>query len=150
MAAHFSILAWGIPWTEEPGRLQSLGSHRVGHNWSNLACMHIWVIWRLHCGRILFQTCWCWWDSTPQRLLDRSALNGFLHWATPNMTAYFNRASEKNLRVYAQGKCFLQPNLEWSFITFVHSIHYGSSPQFMGKDDRSVPVSGGGGHGGSS
>ena len=32
MAAHFSTLAWKIPWTEEPGRLQSMGSQRVGHN----------------------------------------------------------------------------------------------------------------------
>ena len=33
MAPHFSTLAWKIPWTEEPGRLQSTGSQRVGHNW---------------------------------------------------------------------------------------------------------------------
>ena len=32
MAAHSSILAWRIPWIEEPGRLQSIGSQRVGHN----------------------------------------------------------------------------------------------------------------------
>ena len=31
-ATHFSILAWRIPWTEEPGRLQSMGSQRVGHD----------------------------------------------------------------------------------------------------------------------
>ena len=31
MAAHSSILAWRIPWTEEPGGLQSMGSQRVGH-----------------------------------------------------------------------------------------------------------------------
>ena len=31
MAAHSSMLAWGIPWTEEPGGLQSMGSERVGH-----------------------------------------------------------------------------------------------------------------------
>ena len=31
MATHSSILAWRIPWTEEPGGLQSLGSQRVGH-----------------------------------------------------------------------------------------------------------------------
>ena len=37
MAPHSSTLAWKIPWTEEPGRLQSMGSHRVGHGWSNLA-----------------------------------------------------------------------------------------------------------------
>ena len=32
MAPHFSTLAWKIPWTEEPGRLQSMGSLRVGHD----------------------------------------------------------------------------------------------------------------------
>jgi len=32
MATHSTILAWGIPWTEEPGRLQSLGSQRVEHS----------------------------------------------------------------------------------------------------------------------
>ena len=32
MATHSSILAWRIPWTEEPGKLQSIGSHRVGHD----------------------------------------------------------------------------------------------------------------------
>ena len=33
MATHSSMLAWKIPWTEEPGRLQSMGSQRVEHNW---------------------------------------------------------------------------------------------------------------------
>ena len=33
MAPHSSTLAWKIPWTEEPGRLQSMGSLRVGHDW---------------------------------------------------------------------------------------------------------------------
>ena len=32
MATHFSILAWRIPWTEEPRTLQSIGSQRAGHN----------------------------------------------------------------------------------------------------------------------
>ena len=32
MATHSSILAWRIPWTEEPGGLQSMGSQSVGHN----------------------------------------------------------------------------------------------------------------------
>ena len=34
METHSSILAWRIPWMEEPGRLQSTGSQRVGHNWA--------------------------------------------------------------------------------------------------------------------
>ena len=32
MATHSSVLAWRSPWTEEPGRLQSMGSQRVGHD----------------------------------------------------------------------------------------------------------------------
>ena len=32
MAAHSSILTWEIPWTEKPGRLQTMGSKRVGHD----------------------------------------------------------------------------------------------------------------------
>ena len=45
MATHSSILAYGIPGTKEPGGLQSMGSHRVRHDWSNLAaaaaaCFH--------------------------------------------------------------------------------------------------------------
>ena len=34
MATHSSILAWQIPWTGEPGGLQSMGSQRVGHDWA--------------------------------------------------------------------------------------------------------------------
>ena len=40
MASHFSIFSWRIPWTKEPGRLQSIESQGVKHNWSNLACTH--------------------------------------------------------------------------------------------------------------
>ena len=40
MATHSSILAWRIPWTEEPGGLQSMGSQRVGHDLNDLACTH--------------------------------------------------------------------------------------------------------------
>ena len=48
MATHSSILAWEIPWTEEPGGLQSAGSQRVGHD---LATSHS----LLHCRQILYQ-----------------------------------------------------------------------------------------------
>ena len=37
MATHSSVLAWRIPWTEEPGGLLSMGSHRGRHDWSDLA-----------------------------------------------------------------------------------------------------------------
>ena len=41
MATHCSILAWTVPWTEEPGELQSIGLQRVGHDWNDLTCMNI-------------------------------------------------------------------------------------------------------------
>ena len=44
MATHSSVLAWRIPGTGEPGGLLSLGSHRVGHDWSNLAAACIIIV----------------------------------------------------------------------------------------------------------
>ena len=38
ITTHSSILAWEIPWTEEPDGLQSMGSQRVGHDWSDRIC----------------------------------------------------------------------------------------------------------------
>ena len=40
IATHSSILAWRIPWTEKSGKVQSIGSQRVGHDWSDWACTH--------------------------------------------------------------------------------------------------------------
>ena len=40
MATHSSTLAWKIPWMEEPGRLQSMGSERVGHDWATSLSFH--------------------------------------------------------------------------------------------------------------
>ena len=55
---HYSILAWRIPWTEEPDRLWSTGSQRVGRNWSD-ACTHIG-----HPAGISRVACW--WRNIPQ------------------------------------------------------------------------------------
>ena len=41
MATHSSILAWKIPWMEEPGRLQSTGLQRAGHNWATSLSLYI-------------------------------------------------------------------------------------------------------------
>ena len=55
MATHSRVLAWRIPGTVEPGGLPSMGSHRVGHDWSNLAAaaaavlihpIPVWSHWR--------------------------------------------------------------------------------------------------------
>ena len=61
MATHPNILAWKIPWTEEPGRLQSIGSQRLGHNWSDWhTCMFpsLFLVSSLHlCSDAIFKTC---------------------------------------------------------------------------------------------
>ena len=72
MATNSSVLAWRIPGTGEPGGLLSLGSHRVGHDWSDLAaaaaaegitrlkpygqqsCIPFWGHWRLPCFLAFF------------------------------------------------------------------------------------------------
>ena len=51
MATHSSILAWRIPWTEEPGGLQSMGSQRVRHEWvTEHSCAHpgVYIQKKLH------------------------------------------------------------------------------------------------------
>ena len=64
MATHFSILAWRIPWTEEPGRLQSMGSQRVWHDWATNTHTQTnihsplkstgWNLFHLFCKTIIF------------------------------------------------------------------------------------------------
>ena len=53
MATHSSILAWRIPWTEEPGRLQSTGSQRVGHDWATSPSPSLYEeeIWKGSCAQ---------------------------------------------------------------------------------------------------
>ena len=46
MAPHSSTLAWKIPWMEEPGGLQSMGSLRVGHDWSTSLSLFTFMHWR--------------------------------------------------------------------------------------------------------
>ena len=57
MAPHSSTLAWKIPWTEEPGRLQSMGSLRVGHDGvTSLSLFYLLSWWK---WRILENSNWC-------------------------------------------------------------------------------------------
>ena len=46
MAPHSSTLAWKTPWTEKPGRLQSMGSPRVGHDWATSLSLFTFMHWR--------------------------------------------------------------------------------------------------------
>ena len=99
MAPYSSTLAWKIPWTEEPGRLQSMGSRRVGHDWSDLAATaaaatqyikkqrhyfankgpssqgydfssgHVWM-WELDCEGSWAPKNWCFWTMVLEKTLE--------------------------------------------------------------------------------
>ena len=58
MATHSSILAWRIPWTEEPGGLQSMGLQRVGHDWVTNTLHAIWCP-RFDCHLITLELAYC-------------------------------------------------------------------------------------------
>ena len=69
-ATHSSTLAWRIPWTEKPGRLQSIGSQRVGHDWATSLSLSL-FFWKLYsCGftfKSLFWVNFCiWWEEKIQ------------------------------------------------------------------------------------
>ena len=66
MAPHFSTLAWKIPWMEEPGRLQSMGSLRVGHDWATSLSFFTFMHWRRK------------WQPTPVFLPGKSQGQGSL------------------------------------------------------------------------
>ena len=63
MATHSSVLAWRIPGTGKPGGLPSMGSHRVGHDWSNLAAAAA-------CVSLHSVSCSSKWSSTGMRLWE--------------------------------------------------------------------------------
>ena len=66
MAPHSSTLAWKIPWTEEPGRLQSMGSWRVRHDWATALSLFTFMHWRRK------------WQPTPVFLSEESQGQGSL------------------------------------------------------------------------
>ena len=55
MATHSNTLAWKIPWTEEPRKLQSMGSQKVGHDWATSLSLRTWT--REYVG---FSSCGAW------------------------------------------------------------------------------------------
>ena len=58
MATYSSILAWKIPWTEEPDWLWSTGSQRVGHDWSDWACRRVGLVLNIPCKFISLKSMW--------------------------------------------------------------------------------------------
>ena len=94
VATHSSILAWNIPWTEEPGRLQSTGSQTVGHDWAtSLTGLPWWISGKEPTCQCRTRRFYCWvgkipwrrkWQPTPVFLPGKShgqrSLAGYRPW----------------------------------------------------------------------
>ena len=78
MAPHSSTLTWKIPWTEEPGRLQSMGLRRVRHDWATSLSLFTFMHWRRK------------WQPTPVSCLenprDRGAWRAAVYGVTQSRT----------------------------------------------------------------
>ena len=109
MATHSSILAWRIPGMGEPGRLPSLGSHRVGHNWSNLAMTILMIQWMTHSH-------WRWPMAAKETQIERT---DFWTLWEKGRVGWFERISMKHVyyrmcnRSPAQVQCMRQDAQGW-------------------------------------
>ena len=123
MAPHSSALAWKILWTEEPSRLQSMGSQRVGYDWATSLSLFTFMHWRRKC-----QPTQC---SCLENPRDGGAWWAAVHWVAQSQTR-LKRLSSSSSRivwmhhvlfihslVYRHGSCFnfwlLWITLLWAF-----------------------------------
>ena len=105
MAPHSSTLAWKIPGTEEPGRLQSIGSLRVGHDWATSLSLFTFMHWRRK------------WQPTPVFLPGES--QGWGAWWAAVYGVTQSRTRLKWLSREVKGKNSLQSNSH--FLSFLCS-----------------------------
>ena len=99
MAPHSSTLAWKILWTEEPGRLQSMGSQRVGHNWATSLSVFTFMHWRRK------------WQPTPVFLPGESqgwgSLVGCHLWGRTESD--MTEATQQQQQLLSHVRCFCDP-----------------------------------------
>ena len=103
MAIHSNILAWRIPWTEEPGGFLSMGSQRVGHNWATNN-----TITTMACGQVASTSIISCISNTPSLY----GFHGFL------FAAINNKSSQHETIVWPQ-TCSLEPEF-WDYTVTVH------------------------------
>ena len=117
MAPHSSTLAWKIPWAEEPGRLQSMGSRRVGHDWATWLSLFTFMHWRRQ------------WQASPVLLPGKShgqrSLAGYSPWGCKesDMTEQLNNNMTHTVQILILGQIKLilgsQHNQTKFFVTVV-------------------------------
>ena len=111
MAPYSSTLAWKIPWAEEPGRLQSMGSRRVRHDWATSLSLFTFMHWRRK------------WQPTPVFLpgesQGRGSLVGCRLWVAQSQT-WLKRLSRSS----SSSRTSRQP----TFLTHFSTHHFCSVP----------------------
>ena len=113
MATHSSFLAWKIPETEEPGRRPSMGSQRVGHDWSDLAVAHALSLGNIQeHGKIRLTT---------QNLLPQSVLSHSPPQAVFPTVVSYNRMAQTVQAVEMQSHLAVRPrSADHQFIKMVN------------------------------
>ena len=113
MAPHSSTHPWKIPWTEEPGRLQSMGSLRVGHDWATSLSLFTFMHWRRK------------WQPTPV-FLPGEPQDGRAWWAAVYGVAQnrtrLKRRSSSSSSIY--GRCFENYSsiISWWLISILNEL----------------------------
>ena len=123
MATHSSTLAWRIPWTEEPGRLQSMGLLGVEHDWATSLSLFTFMHWRRK------------WQPTPVFLPGESQGQG-AWWAAvsgvpQSQTRLKRLGSSSSSILYVQVGCTTEAKLHVIFIFVLLYIRF-FSPSFFG------------------
>ena len=106
MAPHSSTLAWKIPWTEEPGGLQSMGSLRVGHDWATSFSLFTFMHWRRK------------WQPTPVFLRGESQGRGSL----VGCRLWGHRVGHYWIDLAAAAAAASNNNIELQFFEHVHYL----------------------------
>ena len=106
MAPHSSTLAWKIPWTEEPGGLQSMGSLRVGHHWATSFSLFTFMHWRRK------------WQPTPVFLRGESQGRGSL----VGCRLWGHRVGHYWIDLAAAAAAASNNNIELQFFEHVHYL----------------------------
>ena len=111
MAPHSSTLAWKIPWTEEPGRLQSMGSWRVGHDWAPSLSLFTFMHWRRT------------WQPTPVFLPGENPRDGGGWWAAIHGVAQ-SRTRLKRLSSSSSNRLYPTSQSNRYFSNFAFTVFY--------------------------
>ena len=127
MAPYSSTPAWKIPWMEEPGRLQSMGSLRVRHDWATLRSLFTFMHWRRK------------WQPTPVCSCLENPRDGEAWWAAISGVAQSqtrlkwlssSRKSSVFLKTLEYLACFQKAIIQsWNSFSFKHSfVHFLATP----------------------